>query len=1093
MGGKTHFFVVPATLLLLLPVAAPSAPGDSDIEAPRGIVDCLLPGPLRRIGGNFYQMPQRPARITASECTIRGGDFLLYDRANYETSLKYWISQAESGSGDADAMLYVGEIYEQGIGRDPDYAAAASWYRKAADAENTTAMISLAHLYKSGKGVPLDLVMAQALYSEAFGSGISIPLDPTSVKGADQRVETLIAEVDDIRRQKIAVELELQAASEQLTNARETLDDALSGSGENSKLITELRAAIAKQQSEIAGHKSNLGAMRAENAELQTLRQQLEEQKVETANLRSLLAMAETKVEHHQSRLERQQEARDSKQSEFDTQLTSATVDAAALQAISRELEQYREDIKALEASLRKAEEKRSLYQALASDSVTQEERVATLTARITLLEHQSSNAENDFETMRSDLAAAQSHLDAQVAVATEAARLSESEIAARNLEIERLRAAVTRAETESNRHRSDIDHLSRQSVELEQLRANLEREQAQSNRLQQLLTESQDRFAESNARMAQIEASRDALEEEIAVLRESAATGDQASQALLQQRESELRSSRDEIEALQARIAASEDEFARYQQQMSDTATRQSQAIGDLRVAVAASRAEREQLEEQLASTGRQLSSARMDLKVEQLRHTKLQDELRQTRAQNTATKDALSAKQREIDSQKRQVAFVQQELNRLNEEAKRNLERISELEAVAQAQKVEFVGPKIILSEPSEELLASSIRQTRGGGETRGIAVVAAAGVRETRSIRGYVNAPAGLASLTVNGIPVSWVSENTNAFALTFELREELEKIQIVARDSSGKEAVKEFEYRLDSSTAKAAEVYNKEDRLRNSILGDLRYYALLIGNEEYDFIPDLKTPVYDVKAIGKVLDEQYGFEVEILINATYDEMGDAIERLVYLEQIDEDPDNDKDAILIYYAGHGLADRVIGDNVQYFWMPVDAIQKSPRSWYETVEVSKYLKASSIPQIMVVADSCYAGNMPSRDGIHDISVPPHSPDYRDHVLKRVRMKSRFIFTSGGNEPVVDDGGDGHSVFASIFLDVLRENTIMLDSSELEKRVTPRVERVSKVIGQEQTPYFGNLGSAGHAFGKFFFPAPFLNPSTAVAQSGGQ
>ena len=100
---------------------------------------------------------------------------------------------------------------------------------------------------------------------------------------------------------------------------------------------------------------------------------------------------------------------------------------------------------------------------------------------------------------------------------------------------------------------------------------------------MQQLLTESQDRFAESNARLVQINAARAALDEEIAELRAGAAAGDQASQVLLQQRESELRSSRDELQALQAQIAASEDEFGRYQQQMADTATRQRHAIEDV------------------------------------------------------------------------------------------------------------------------------------------------------------------------------------------------------------------------------------------------------------------------------------------------------------------------------------------------------------------------------------------------------------------------------------------------------------------------------------------------------------------------------
>ena len=1092
MSGKTHFFVVPATLLLLLPVAAPSAPGDSDIEAPRGIVDCLLPGPLRRIGGNYYQMPQRPARVTASECTIRGGDFLLYDRANYETSLKYWITQAERGSGDADAMLYVGEIYEQGIGRDPDYGAAASWYRKAADAGNTTAMISLAHLYKTGKGVPLDLVKAQALYSQAFGSGIQIPLDPTAVKGADRRVETLIAEVDEIRRQKIAVELELQAASEQLANARQALEDALGGSEANSELIRNLRASIAKQEAKITAYQTNVQGMQAENAELKILRQQLEEQKIETARLGSLLASAETKVGYRQTQLENQQEALDSKQAEFDNQLANAALNREALQAMSRDLEEYREEIKTLEATLRKAKDERNLYQALASDAATKEDRVATLTARITVLDKLASSVESESEAMRRELAAARNQLDEQIAAASAAEQASDAEAAARDAEIQRLRAAVRRTEQETDRHRSDIDRLSQQSAELEQLRGHLEREQAQANRLQQLLTESQDRFAESNARLVQINAARAALDEEIADLRAGAAAGDQASQVLLQQRESELRSSRDELETLQGRIAASEVEFAQYQQQMSDTAKRQIRAIKDLRVAVATSRAERTQLEEQLASANRQLGNARSDLDLEQQRHTKLQDELREARAQNTAGNEAMAAKQRELDSQNQQVALVQQELGRLNEQASRYIAQINDLKARAQAQKVEFIAPKIILSEPSEGLLASSTNQTRGGAETRGIAVVAAANIHESRSIRGYVDAPAGLASLSVNGMMVPFDSKN--AFAQTIELQGELTPIRIVARDSSGKQAVKEFEYRVGAGTATV--VYNKEDRLRESLLDDYRYYALMIANEDYEneeFASDLKTPVADVKAIGKLLDEGYGFEVEYLINANYDQMADALERVIYREQKDKDDKNDKDAILIYYAGHGLAARVLGDNLRYFWMPVDASKTSPRTWYETIEISKYLKESSTPQIMIIADSCYAGNLPSRDGMFDLAEPKHSPLFARYVKKRTKMRSRFVFTSGGNEPVLDDGGDGHSVFAREILNVLQENTDLMAAYELQGQVTPRVEQASAMAGKEQSPYFGYLNSAGHEFGEFFLPAPFLNPDSAVAQSATQ
>ena len=39
------------------------------------VVDCLLPGQLRRLGGNLtYLSPRRPIRTSAADCEIRGGE-----------------------------------------------------------------------------------------------------------------------------------------------------------------------------------------------------------------------------------------------------------------------------------------------------------------------------------------------------------------------------------------------------------------------------------------------------------------------------------------------------------------------------------------------------------------------------------------------------------------------------------------------------------------------------------------------------------------------------------------------------------------------------------------------------------------------------------------------------------------------------------------------------------------------------------------------------------------------------------------------------------------------------------------------------------
>jgi len=131
------------------------------------IVDCRLPPRQRRIGNRTYPIASRPVRTTAVDCRIRGGEYTAYDRANYQTSLKIWLAEAEKN--DRDAQYYVGKIYEGGLGTMPDYAAAASWYEKAAAAGHSASQFSLGRLYEKGLGVPADMTKAFNLYRRAAG------------------------------------------------------------------------------------------------------------------------------------------------------------------------------------------------------------------------------------------------------------------------------------------------------------------------------------------------------------------------------------------------------------------------------------------------------------------------------------------------------------------------------------------------------------------------------------------------------------------------------------------------------------------------------------------------------------------------------------------------------------------------------------------------------------------------------------------------------------------------------------------------------------------------------------------------------------
>ena len=67
--------------------AAHQAPAASS-SAARGsteallVVDCLLPGQVRKLGQMTFLTARRPLKTSAQECEIRGGAYVAYDRAD---------------------------------------------------------------------------------------------------------------------------------------------------------------------------------------------------------------------------------------------------------------------------------------------------------------------------------------------------------------------------------------------------------------------------------------------------------------------------------------------------------------------------------------------------------------------------------------------------------------------------------------------------------------------------------------------------------------------------------------------------------------------------------------------------------------------------------------------------------------------------------------------------------------------------------------------------------------------------------------------------------------------------------------------------
>jgi len=242
---------------------------------------------------------------------------------------------------------------------------------------------------------------------------------------------------------------------------------------------------------------------------------------------------------------------------------------------------------------------------------------------------------------------------------------------------------------------------------------------------------------------------------------------------------------------------------------------------------------------------------------------------------------------------------------------------------------------------------------------------------------------------------------------------------------------------------------------------------KYYALIIGNQNYDTIDDLLTPHSDSVRTKELLEKEFGFEVTVLLDADNASIMRAINDL-------NDKLSENDNLLIFYAGHGSR-ITTGDYEAGYWLPVNASAPPDDTfWVSNEFVTRHLARLKAKRIMVVADSCYAGLLSNAPGYLFMG---DDADYSiDYVRYKLPKKSRLLISSGGDAPVLDNYGKGHSLFARAFIDVLEQSEGVISGPELFLRVRDVVAGRAKQSGLSQVPEFKAIKGAGHEVGDFFF-----------------
>jgi len=277
----------------------------------------------------------------------------------------------------------------------------------------------------------------------------------------------------------------------------------------------------------------------------------------------------------------------------------------------------------------------------------------------------------------------------------------------------------------------------------------------------------------------------------------------------------------------------------------------------------------------------------------------------------------------------------------------------------------------------------------------------------------LTGAVEWNAALAGIQVNGKPALVNPDGT--FSASIELDVGRNPIEVVAYTVDRKTHVRNLEFVFDGNLKELA--------------GDARRYALLIANQNYGaesgFAP-LSTPKADVARLKSILEEKYGFATTavldgetvdlVLEDATQDEIGIALDQLNLIVR-------ENDTVMIYYAGHGVVEQ--NETTIAYWVPSDARNGRYSTYVDAAFINRSIARMKARKVVVVSDSCYSGALVGR-GDYQRASEIEDEDRNRVLMGLTKDRTRILLSSGNVEPVPDNEGNGHSVFANAFAEGL-------------------------------------------------------------------
>lgn len=196
-----------------------------------------------------------------------------------------------------------------------------------------------------------------------------------------------------------------------------------------------------------------------------------------------------------------------------------------------------------------------------------------------------------------------------------------------------------------------------------------------------------------------------------------------------------------------------------------------------------------------------------------------------------------------------------------------------------------------------------------------------------------------------------------------------------------------------------------------------------YALFFATDDYTEWTDLVNPVNDVRTMARELEQNFGFNTELIIGA------DRKEILKTLKVYAKKKYGPNDQLLVFFAGHGKFDEFFGEGY-VVCANSSKLDEGNESYIPHSSLRTIINNIPCRHTFLVMDVCFGGTIDpfiAQGGSRGNLGGGKEMTETEFIERKMKFKTRRYLTSGGKEYVPDGTPGHHSPFTRKFLEGLR------------------------------------------------------------------